>query len=754
MSNLNMITPLTVQGIINKFCYTIGMLPTSYKQSLSYEEQLDSIGYYLENTVYPAINNNAQALAELQSLFAALQDYVNNYFDNLDVTEEINNKLDTLVENGTLTNLIGAYIQPRIDAQNIAINNFENDVNDQLTAQNNNINNFINTTSSELTNMNNRITQVENGAPLVAASTDDMVDTSKIYVNTTDGKWYYYDGDSWEIGGTYQSTELGENSVSLKNLEPELQKQIVPITAETAEYSITGQGYNGNVGATISTTQANGWWSASMNVNAGDILYVPFIYSDYSWGTFNAIILTNSSDVIQQNIAVTTLQTSILTNKTPYMLEIPNGVSKVYFNNKHASATNAIWYPYIIKSYNYNDKRLTDYQTALNTIEAAGTISSKIYSAYQWDYTLNGFKTTYFSVKPLEKINLTTVIPANNLFCAGIYVDEDIKPVGYLYPFGDNSGATEVTVDDIVPANAKYLYVSTGNAANPVMKKYGLSEVSIPSLKKLTVAYTNEGLTILNNDNGNNIVFKNYLGNDLFMIYSYKVHDTTIITSTDMIPAPYIVEAINDADGDKTEPIFTGGAHQWNNQQSGSTATARQISVAVYCDGTSISAGTTKECNSVKIIEVNRVQAWNTAKEDGTGREVLQEEIVFTFDGTNLNVINTITPLEEILIKTYYGIQTALFDNAAYKIYSNKIYDTSTQLNVTKKPDIIFGGDLISSELYDEGLGDYTYNLSTRKVNISSSKSYYTPILENNTHFQPNSQYYIKGKYTFDYKQK
>ena len=56
MSDLNLIKPEKVQNIINKFCYTIGMIPTSYKVSLTYEEQIDAIGHYLETTVYPAMS--------------------------------------------------------------------------------------------------------------------------------------------------------------------------------------------------------------------------------------------------------------------------------------------------------------------------------------------------------------------------------------------------------------------------------------------------------------------------------------------------------------------------------------------------------------------------------------------------------------------------------------------------------------------------------------------------------------------------
>ena len=51
MENLTLIKPEKVQNIINKFCYTIGMIPTSYKISMTYEEQIIAIGNYLETTV-------------------------------------------------------------------------------------------------------------------------------------------------------------------------------------------------------------------------------------------------------------------------------------------------------------------------------------------------------------------------------------------------------------------------------------------------------------------------------------------------------------------------------------------------------------------------------------------------------------------------------------------------------------------------------------------------------------------------------
>lgn len=106
MNNFNLIKPLQVQGIINNFCVTIGMIPTTYLLSLSYEEQILAIGKYLEDTVYPAINKNAEALAEVQKLY----DDLKKYFDNLNVQTEINNKLDEMKEDGTLEQIINQNI--------------------------------------------------------------------------------------------------------------------------------------------------------------------------------------------------------------------------------------------------------------------------------------------------------------------------------------------------------------------------------------------------------------------------------------------------------------------------------------------------------------------------------------------------------------------------------------------------------------------------------------------------------------------
>ena len=55
-----------------------------------------------------------EIVEEYVAKFTELKDFVDNYFDNLDVQEEINNKLDAMAEDGTLQEIITAYIQSNV----------------------------------------------------------------------------------------------------------------------------------------------------------------------------------------------------------------------------------------------------------------------------------------------------------------------------------------------------------------------------------------------------------------------------------------------------------------------------------------------------------------------------------------------------------------------------------------------------------------------------------------------------------------
>lgn len=84
------------------FCQKV--IPLAFDESMSYYECLCALTNYLYNEVTPAVNNNADAVTELQT-------YVANYFNNLDVQTEINNKLDDMAESGQLAEIIAQYIQ-------------------------------------------------------------------------------------------------------------------------------------------------------------------------------------------------------------------------------------------------------------------------------------------------------------------------------------------------------------------------------------------------------------------------------------------------------------------------------------------------------------------------------------------------------------------------------------------------------------------------------------------------------------------
>ena len=94
--------------------FVTSAVPMVFDNSLSYYEALCALWKWLQDDVVNVINNNATVTEEYIQLTNDMKEYMDNYFDNLDVQEEINNKLDAMVEDGTLQELINAYLQPNV----------------------------------------------------------------------------------------------------------------------------------------------------------------------------------------------------------------------------------------------------------------------------------------------------------------------------------------------------------------------------------------------------------------------------------------------------------------------------------------------------------------------------------------------------------------------------------------------------------------------------------------------------------------
>lgn len=77
-------------------------LPSVYDDSLSYTDLLSKLLYYVDVLT----ENNTTLSNDVKNAI----DYINNYFNNLDVQDEVNKKLDLMAVDGTLEKLIGKYI--------------------------------------------------------------------------------------------------------------------------------------------------------------------------------------------------------------------------------------------------------------------------------------------------------------------------------------------------------------------------------------------------------------------------------------------------------------------------------------------------------------------------------------------------------------------------------------------------------------------------------------------------------------------
>lgn len=125
---------------------------------------------------------------------------------NLEATKELaNSALNKSTEN---TNQIGVLSENKADKTHV-----DEELAKKATQSDLNV-------KADKTYVDTKVSAIASGSPKGTYTTLSALQTAKptgdnnIYVVTADGKWYYWSGTAWTVGGTYQSTGIADGTVT------------------------------------------------------------------------------------------------------------------------------------------------------------------------------------------------------------------------------------------------------------------------------------------------------------------------------------------------------------------------------------------------------------------------------------------------------------------------------------------------------------------------------------------------------------
>lgn len=404
---------------------------------------------YLNNVIYN--QNQVQDLgSELVAGYNDVVDYVNDYFDNLDVQEEINTKLDKMAEDGSLGTLLQQYVNPIVDALSDNVTNFTNQFSTNLTAETtarttadnslqNQISNIVasagtsgtssseivdartNTKSTTFTALNDRINFIEKTVPFMyqAVNGADFND----YV--TPGKYLLY--------GTLTNAPSGLNTTGVL---------IVEATQPSSNTSPVTYQYIVQRWFPVITTYTNTGFAIRCIQRTNDN---PVTYSYRDWNIVNTTYINKLYNGTQQfgrnqltnNFATngsitTTVDLNTLTNEGNYLLlnanntNIPASTSILIVNveSNNLGTNNNNWCVQTARDINSNEI----YQRVIrvNTSDPSASVYGswkKIYPTTSGSYFLTGKKVVNFGDSIIGNFRDSTSVSSNisNITNATVY---------------------------------------------------------------------------------------------------------------------------------------------------------------------------------------------------------------------------------------------------------------------------------------------------------------------------------------------
>lgn len=361
--------------------------------------------------------------------------------------------------------------------------------------------------------VSNQIGNLVSLTPMAVSSVSAMVNTSRIYVNTTDGNWYYYNGSDWVSGGVYQSSSTTNILEVLNNNNILFNKNAK--NNYIIKFPFIKGVVQGNGDMVSSDTRLATQEFYRLNIN--DVLYCD---PDYQFSLALYDEDGNFLHYYNSNTANTTPQyVNILNAKKIY--DLYDGVSSVRFmlrnkiNNQTISAAEGNKF-YIVSdklqlltilNKSYTDKYII-MQEFINAVPtASGTFSS------------NEARLTTPIFIPLEYTTDIEIAESSGMEFGLFKYDNNYKGIGYVK---NSVGETQTSPSYFTKFSTKsldknYKYRIFARYTNLANIDVSEGENIIFNLKSFSDVLTNienidDGIVITNQSNNSNDIWSEYDG--------------------------------------------------------------------------------------------------------------------------------------------------------------------------------------------------------------------------------------------------
>ena len=373
---------------------------------------------------------------------------------------------------------------------------------------------------------------------------------------------------------------------------------------------------------------------------------------------------------------------------------VPSGVTKIGVNAK-MTGTGSLLIEKWVSGYQSSEEFYQEIATLKNSVDAnTSAINGVKQSVYTFVEPITFEDGKYINLSRQETSSASfhyakyQVQGGDKYRIRGWNINSNI-PLAFVYStalgsarliYGDSS--TNMCDEAVIPQGYDMLYVNGQISQKAIIHKI-TEEIISDTISKEEICVmpyadsvglscviarrmdnTNDGMIMFGHQTSHPNKFFDYMGVSFIPrgekgINNIRPYSMQYATITDYI-MPIVVAAVNNADGDfpTNTSYFTGGFHAYGNATGGDvTATMRQISQSIRVDGKEV-VGTDAFVygHKCEIDVVNHLQGCNTEKADGTGREILRQNIHIYADKSQVKVKVEFVALEDVNVYQMDGI--------------------------------------------------------------------------------------------------